>query len=124
MTNNAKIAAYFNIPYCEHDWSGVEVVDDDGEQMELTKCVHCHAYEKGIWDEPIDFATDSGFFVLLNELRIKQISVSALSDITGFRVMFSAWNPNHAGMITRGRSDTDIKTALIAATLEFIERTK
>ena len=40
MTNNAKIAAYFNIPYCE---------------MELTKCVGCGAYESGLVDATLEF---------------------------------------------------------------------
>ena len=119
MTNNAKIAAYFNIPYCEHDWSGNHITPDGHE---LSTCRHCPAYEDGVWEYPIDFATDSGFFVLLDaiqnydegdtQVRIKQgkrdysVSIDRLGDGLG------------------DAFDTDLKTALIAATLAFIERTK
>jgi len=119
MTNNAKIAAYFNIPYCEHDWSGVETAENTIEQMELTKCIHCPAYEDGIWDEPIDFETDSGFFVLLDAIREYDEGDTQVRIRQGKRDYFVEIDRlGECGEAV----DTDIKTALIDATLEFIDR--
>mgnify|MGYP003406336227 CR=1 len=120
MTNNAKIAAYFNIPYCEHDWSGVEMVDDDGEQMELTKCIHCPAYENGIWEEPIDFATDSGFFVLLDALKKRGIHANLFPYPFNDDPLVTLRKNRKDRVISSGAAD--IKTALVDATLEFIDR--
>ena len=84
MTDNAKIAAHFNI-------------------------------------EPIDFATDSGFFVLLDALRAEAYYVDISVSRDGTQVEIWQWAgafPDLWVVI----NDTDLKTALIAATLEFIKK--
>lgn len=87
MTDNAKIAAYFNI-------------------------------------EPIDFATDSGFFVLLDALRAREVYLN-YETTNPARPSLTLWTWQNGWPLRVGHSeDINIKTALVAATLEFIERTK
>ena len=93
------------------------MVDDDGEQMELTKCIHCPAYENGIWEEPIDFATDSGFFVLLDAIERQRLNLK----IEFYGDTFFYVQLGERDQTAQSEAD-DLKTALIAATLEFIER--
>ena len=122
MTNNAKIAAYFNIPYCEHDWSGSEIVTAGSPAFgyELTKCIHCGAFEDGgEWDEPIDFATDSGFFVLLDALKKSGIHANLFPYPFDDDPFVSLRKNRKDYVIVQ---ETDIKTALVAATLEFIQK--
>ena len=121
MTDNAKIAAYFNIPYCEHDWSGtVTITGVATTDITLSTCVHCGAYEDGDWDEPIDFATDSGFFVLLDALKKKKLSCGLHSGES--RSVVNIWAFGDASRPVVSPTRSDLKTALVAATLEFIER--
>ena len=79
----------------------------------------CHSgSEDGIWDEPIDFATDSGFFVLLDALRAGdiQIAIQQTNNNDYFIALGKAKKCNGTSV------NSNIKTALVAATLEFIER--
>jgi len=85
MTNNAKIAAYFNI-------------------------------------EPIDFATDSGFFVLLDALRAEAYDVEISVSRDGTQVEIWQWAGAFPDLWVVIDDTDDLKTALIAATLEFIKK--
>ena len=78
----------------------------------------CHSgSEDGIWDEPIDFATDSGFFVLLDAIERQRLNLK----IEFYGDTFFYVQLGERDQTAQSEAD-DLKTALIAATLEFIER--
>lgn len=67
-----------------------------------------------------DYYTPEGFFALLDGLRVRQIGVSLMQYSDGASVVLSAWNRNHAGLITPAKAN-DLPTALVEAAIQAME---
>lgn len=100
---------------CGHDWSGVEKVkvsvfdhdtgDNFYETHELSKCIHCGAYENGSdWPSVPDFCTDlNAAQRLVKEVGRSRRGRYELSGAVGYLLFGERDYP----------SDTDIADALL-----------
>lgn len=70
-------------------------------------------------DTSIDYYSNEGFFHLIGLLEFERHGISLMNYSDGSTAMISAWNRNHAGMITLGKGK-NVQFALVDAVLKLI----